>query len=106
MTNSFRRYEIHLPLRFNDGSTVPDEFFGQVAVQLRKQFHAASFETSIIRGIWEHQDQIYRDELVRVFVDVPDTDENKAFFKEYKEHLKERFGQLDIWITSHTVEII
>ncbi|HWY86144.1 MAG TPA: hypothetical protein VNX28_05445 [Gemmataceae bacterium] len=106
MTSSFRRYEILLPLRFNDGSAVPDEFMGKVVLELRKQFGAVSSETNVIRGVWEYQDEVYRDDLVRVFLDVPDNEANRQFFTDYKTHLKERFGQIDIWMTTYPVEVI
>ncbi len=40
---------------------------------------------------------MHRDWNVRVFVDVADTPENRHFFVDYKERLKERFQQIDIW---------
>jgi hypothetical protein len=51
---NWRRYEILLPLRFNDGNPVP-------------------------KG------------------DVEDTPEVRAFFAQFKERIKARFQQLDIW---------
>ena len=35
MSISGRRFEILLPLRFNDGKTVPDDFIGDALVELR-----------------------------------------------------------------------
>lgn len=106
MSKSSRRYEILLPRWFNDQEPVPDELIADTLLELRGQFGAVSSETQIIRGLWEYQDQIYSDELVRVFVDVPDTPENRRFFQEFKERLKARFRQIDIWMTSCPIEII
>jgi hypothetical protein len=39
-------------------------------------------------------------------VDVPDAPEHRQFFKQFKRQLKERFQQLDVWITSHPVDVI
>ena len=39
-------------------------------------------------------------------LDVEDSQENHAFFSRFKETLKKRFGQLDIWITSQLVDVI
>jgi len=39
--------------------------------------------------------------IFRNFVDVPDTTETRPFFQEFKERLKTRFRQIDIWMTSH-----
>src|SRR5262249_24406921 len=85
MTSSFRRYEILLPRQFNDQQPVPDELFVETLLELRQRFGTVSSETQIIRGLWEHEGQIYRDELVRVFVDVADSPENRQFFQEFKE---------------------
>jgi hypothetical protein len=106
MSSSLRRFEILLPLRFNDGNPVPDELVGQTLVELRQQFNAISAESQVIRGHWQYQGEEYRDDLVRVFVDVADTPENLSFFVNYKEQLKARFQQLDIWMTTYPVEVI
>jgi len=39
-------------------------------------------------------------------VDVPDTAANRQFFIRFKETLKERFQQLDIWVTTFPIELI
>jgi hypothetical protein len=65
-----------------------------------------SSETQTIRGRWHHEGVAYRDDLVRVFVDVPDEPEARQFFAEYKERLKGRFQQLDIWMTTYLVEVL
>jgi hypothetical protein len=82
-----------LPVRFNDGRPVPDELLADTLLELRRQFGAVSSETRIIRGIWEHQGQSYRDDLVRVFVDVPNVPESRQFFLDFKERLKTGFNR-------------
>ena len=106
MSSSLRRFEILLPLRFNDGKPVQDELVGQTILELRQQFHAISAESQLIRGHWQHEGEDFRDELVRLFVDVADTAENLAFFVGYKERLKTRFQQLDVWMTTYQIEVI
>ena len=106
MSKSFRRYEILLPRRFNDQQLVPDELIADSLLELRLQFGAVSSETQIIRGYWDHEGQSYPDELVRVFIDVADTQENRLFFQEFKERLKARFQQIDIWMTTYGIELI
>jgi hypothetical protein len=106
MSSSLRRFEILLPLRSNDGQPIADELFGQTIQEIRAQFGAVSSKTQIIRGVWEHEGQVFRDELVRLFVDVPDAPASREFFGRYKEQLKARFGQLEIWITTYPIEVI
>jgi hypothetical protein len=50
MSKSYRRFEILLPLQFNDEQPVPDELFGETILELRQHFRAVSSETQIIRG--------------------------------------------------------
>lgn len=102
----FRRFELLLPLRFNDGQPVPDELIADALLALREQFGAVSCETQTIRGLWQHQEQVFRDDLVRVFVDALDESESRAFFVEFKERMKISFRQLDIWVTTYPIDII
>jgi hypothetical protein len=106
MNTSHRRYEILIPLRFNDGSPVPDSLLGETLIEVRQRFGAVSTETQRILGQWEHEGEIYRDEHLRIFVDVKDTAENHRFFVELKGRLKTRFRQLDIWMTTHPVDVV
>jgi hypothetical protein len=62
MSISYRRYELLLPRRFNDGTPVPARWLTDAVVELRERFGAASCETQVIRGEWEEQGQVYRDE--------------------------------------------
>jgi hypothetical protein len=101
-----RRYEILIPSQFNDGRPVPDDLLAESLVELERKFGAVSCETQVIHGLWQHQGELFRDNLVRVFVDVADTPENRQFFLQFKERLKGRFDQLDIWLTTHLIEII
>lgn len=106
MPIKFRRFEILLPLRFNDGSEVPTARLAEATEELVARFDAVSIESQVIVGSWRHAGTTYRDRLARVFVDVPDTDENRAFFAAWKERLKAQFAQLEIWITSHAVDVL
>lgn len=106
MSTSYRRFEILLPRRFNDGRPIPRELALETVMELRRRFGAVSCETQTIRGEWESHGGIYRDELARVFVDVPDTPESRQFFLQHKERLKERFQQIDIWMTTYPVEVL
>lgn len=106
MSKAFRRYEILLPRRFNDGSPVPEELIAQTLLELREQFGPVSSETQTIQGSWEHEGLVFRDDLVRVFVDAPDTRSTRTFFKSFKKHLETRFQQIDIWLTTHPIELL
>src|SRR4051812_3331127 len=101
-----RRYEILLPLKHNDGQPVAADKFDQTRLDLVGQFGAVSFHPNSILGIWAHEGQRYEDELVRIVVDVEDTPENRQFFASLKATLLERFGQIEIYIASHPIDIL
>ena len=104
--SALRRYEILIPSQFNDGRAVPEELLTDTLLELRAKFGAVSCETQVIQGLWQQQGELFRDRLMRVFVDVEDTPENRQFFVAFKERLKVRFQQLEIWLTTHPIEVI
>lgn len=106
MSEPYRRYEALLPLRFNDNRPVPDGAIADTLIELRERFGAVSCEVQAIRGFWEHQGHVFRDDMIRVFVDVADSPQNRDFFVDFKERLKNRFLQIDIWMTTYPVERI
>ena len=79
MQKQFRRFELLLPTKFNSGLPVPNDAFADTLLEPEEQFDAVSSETQTIAGQWRHEGQVYRDESVRIFVDVPDTEENRAY---------------------------
>jgi hypothetical protein len=75
-------------------------------LELRSKFGAVSCETQTIQGVWQHAGLEYRDDLVRLFVDIPDLPEHRQFLVEYKETLKVRFHQIDIWMVTYPLDVI
>jgi hypothetical protein len=95
-----------LPTLFNDGNPIPEGLIADTLVELEETFGSVSSETQTIHGRWHHECVSYRDDLIRVFADVPDEPAARQFFAEYKERLKTRFQQLDIWMTTCPVEVL
>ena len=106
MNKPFRRFEMLLPRRFNDGAAVPEKLLADTLIELEQQFGAVSSETQTIKGRWRHGEQTYTDEHVKIFLDVPDSPEALEFFRDFKETLKARFQQIDIWMTTYPLDVI
>ena len=104
--SALRRYEILLPSQFNDGRSIPQDLIADTLQELEQAFGAVSCETQTIVGFWRREGELYRDSLARVFVDAEDTPQNRQFFVEFKQRLKDRFQQKDIWLTTYPVEVI
>lgn len=104
---SFRRYEVLLPLSYNDGSPVERENIIQTRRELLVRFGALTSYLDPLMGYWTAPTgAVVEDRLVRLVVDVPDTTENREFFVQRKEVLKERFQLLEVWITGIPLDII
>jgi hypothetical protein len=73
---------------------------------IEQRFGAVSWETQVIRGAWQQAGKFYHDELMRVFADVLDRPENRQFFLEFKERMKNKFRQLDIYLTSYSIDVL
>jgi hypothetical protein len=101
-----RRYEILLPLRFNDGRDVPDELLWKTVEELERRFQGVSLESQVIHGLWRGEGISYHDNNTRLIVDVDDSPENRAFFVALKARLKRRFKQVEIYIVSHQIEVL
>ncbi|MBI2946689.1 MAG: hypothetical protein HYY23_03525 [Verrucomicrobia bacterium] len=106
MSTSYRRYEILLPRRYKDGRRIANRFVTETLIELRERFGASSCEPQTIQGQWQHQGEVYHDELVRIFVDVEDLPGNREFFIQFKQRLMQRFEQIDIWLTSHPIDVL
>jgi hypothetical protein len=100
------RFEILLPLFYNDGRAVEREKFLQTDDDLVQLFGATSTDTIVVHGRWLYQSTLYQDQLIRVRLDVEDKPENWQTVRACKETLKARFDQLDIWITAHRIEVV
>ncbi len=45
MSSRWRRYEVLLPLEYNDGRAVPPEWLSEAILEVVDRFGAASYET-------------------------------------------------------------
>lgn len=100
------RFEILLPLFSNDGRPIERQKFVESDDELVRLFGAVSTDSVVVRGLWLYQSTLYHDQLLRARVDVEDSPENWQSMRDFKETLKDRFEQLDIWITAHRIEIV
>ncbi len=67
-----KRYEILLPLNYNDGTEVEPEKFDQTAEESSDRFGGVTQDTVRITGTWKYGGARYRDELLRIRIDSSD----------------------------------
>jgi len=105
MKKKWRRWEVLLPLQYNDKRAVPMAVLGEAVLEIVEQFEAASYETQRIQGYWRHQGVVIRDELSRLVVDLPDTPMNRKWMKQFKERWRVRLKQIELWMVSYRIEL-
>ena len=98
------RFEILLPLFYNDGRSN-----GKSSSRPMTNWSNFSLQPAPILSwfaAWLYQSTVYQDQLIRVRIDVEDTPESWQTVRSFKETLKTRFDQVDIWITAHRIEVV
>src|SRR4051812_13560595 len=105
MASRWRRFEMLLPLRFNDGRDVPAEWLADAVMEVVEQFGAASYETQRIEGHWRQRGVHYRDTLVPLVIDVPDRAKNRHWMQAFKQRWKKKLDQLELWMVSYAVRV-
>lgn len=66
---------------------------------------ALPHETQRVEGHWRHSNVVYRDNLVRIVIDVPDAEENREWMREFKRRWKAKLEQLELWLVSYEIDI-
>ena len=102
---SFRRYEILLPTRYNDGSPVERQKIDATLMELASHFGGLTFRPEPLAGVWLHRGQRFDDSNVCVVVAVEESPETGMYFERFKTVLKERFRQIEIYVVSYDIRI-
>lgn len=105
MNSKLRRFEILLPLQFNDGRDIPPEWLAEAVLEIVENFGAASYETQKVEGHWRHQGILYRDNLVKIIIDASDEEASREWMREYKARWKAKLEQIEFWLVSYTIDV-
>jgi hypothetical protein len=105
MSSNWRRFEVLLPLQFNDGRNVPAEWLADAVFEIVDRFGSVSYETQKLEGHWRHGGVLYQDNLVKLIADVPDLDESRLWMGQFKSRWKSRLEQIDLWMISYRIDV-
>jgi len=101
------RYEILLPLKYNDGRDVEPEKLLSTKEELIRRFGGLTVDPYPAEGVWNRQGASGRDVLLRHVVEVEeDTAEVRMFFESFKRTLRARFAQLEIRIVAVPIRVV
>jgi hypothetical protein len=107
MPGSARRYDIYLPLTYNDGRPVPDEVFRDVHRRLLARFGGLTAQQREfpLQGIWQGEARLYLDQVIIVTVLDFRRRGSTRFIPQLKKALLREFDQLAILITEQPLRV-
>jgi hypothetical protein len=71
----------------------------------RRSVRRRELRNTKLEGHWRHGGVLYRDNLVKLVVDVGDTAANRDWMRGFKPRWKARLEQLDLWMVSYRVDV-
>ena len=102
------KFEVYLPLRYNDGTDIETEKLKEIQHQLIAVFGAMTLSSlsAPLQGKWRYGGVEYIDDIFRI--DIIDREEwdTIQFFKNFKRRLKRKLRQIDILITMQHIYVI
>jgi hypothetical protein len=79
------RYEVLLPVRYNDGREVEKSKHRACLIEASTQFGGATLEPQRLLGRWLFEGQDFTDSLLRLIVEVEDSPGCHEWFAAWKE---------------------
>jgi hypothetical protein len=107
MAKTARRYDIYLPLAFNDGSPVFNDQFDGVERRLLDRFGGVTSQQRDfpLKGIWQGETQLYFDQVIVMTALDFRRGGSTRFIADLKRDLLREFDQLEILITESTLRV-
>ena len=97
------RFEIHIPLRYNDGTAVEQQKIEQTQAELYERFGGVTV-AGPVTGWWVDQDTVYEDDQLLFVVDTEEAD--PCFWAPYANELKHRFQQEELYVVAYSVHLL
>ncbi len=107
MPRSARRYDLYLPLTYNDGRPIADEVFKAVQGRLLAQFGGLTAQQREfpLQGIWQGGTRLYLDQVIIMTALDFRRQGSARFIAQLKQALLREFDQLEILITEQSLRV-
>lgn len=103
-----KKYEIYLPLKYNDGKEIEAEKIKRIREELIAVFGAltVSSQSAPYQGSWKYGGVNFIDDIIKIEIITADDRKTEKFFRKFKERLKQLLKQIDILITIQDIHTI
>ena len=95
------KYELYLPLKYNNGIDIESEKLKEIQQQLIAVFSAMTVSplSAPLQGTWRYGGVEFVDDIIRIDIIAREDWESHQFFKSFKRRLKRKLRQIEILIT-------
>ncbi|HEV8722042.1 MAG TPA: hypothetical protein VGW77_15535 [Candidatus Binatia bacterium] len=96
-----KKYEIYLPLKYNDGRKIEAEKIKQIREELVAVFGArtVSSQSAPYQGAWKYGGVDFVEDIIKIEI-IAGADRTQKFFRDFKGRLKQLLQQVDVLITA------
>ena len=103
-----KKYEIYLPLKYNDGRKIEAEKIKQIREELVSVFGArtVSSQSAPYQGAWKYGGVDFIEDIIKIEIIAGADRKTQKFFRDFKEGLKLRLQQVDVLITTQDIHKI
>ena len=103
-----KKYEIYLPLKYNDGKEIEPEKIKRVREELITVFGALTVSSlsAPYQGSWKYSGVTFIDDIIKIEIITTDDRKARTFLRNFKERLKRLLKQIDILITVQDIRTI
>ncbi len=105
---TMKKYELYLPLKYNDGTEVEPEKLKQIRERLVAVFGAVTVSplAAPFQGTWQYGGVEFVDDIIRFEIITEQDFQSNLFFKSFKKELKRTLRQFEILITVQEIETL
>lgn len=103
-----KKYEIYLPLKYNDGTKIEAEKIKQIREELVDVFGArtVSSQAAPYQGAWNYRGIDIIDDIIKIEIIARADRKTQKFFREFKKRLKRLLKQIDVLIIAQDIRTI
>ena len=103
-----RKYEIYVPLKYNNGDPIEPEKIKQIREELIAVFGALTVSalSAPFQGTWKYGGVQFMDDIIKIEVITAEDVKTDLFFRRFKQRLKQLLQQVDILITTQDIRTI
>lgn len=103
-----KKYEIYLPLKYNDGTKIEAQKITRIREELVVMFGArtVSSQAAPYQGAWNYRGIDIVEDIIKIEIIARADRKTQQFFRQFKERLKRLLKQIDVLIITHDIRTI